>query len=244
MKKKLLSIIGGCLLPMALLAGSGDVNGDGVVDTTDIKAIISHIMGEQPKNFNKEEADVNGDGNVNIADVVIIQSQTDKKNLTSKLHLEIAMPQAGDYKAVILETDGRLHTQTKSAIQVLPLDGVQLSDDNLVLDACLEMPDAYVDYPFDDTNYTCMRHGSNKKIFALIFEYDGHIWINVKNDPAWGDFWRSEFASIVPAYHMNKLHWSGIILDGSVDDDVIHRLITDSYDLTAPRMKKKYTEEF
>ena len=63
-------------------------------------------------------------------------------------------------------------------------------------------------------------------------------------DPAWGDFWRREFASIVPAYHMNKLHWSGIILDGTVDEDVIRRMITDSYDLTAPHMKKKYTEEF
>lgn len=111
------------------------------------------------------------------------------------------------------------------------------------IDACLEMPGAYEDYPFDDTNYTCMRHGSSKKIFALIFEYDGHIWMNVKNDPAWGDFWRREFASIVPAYHMNKLHWSGIILDGTVDEDVIRRMITDSYDLTAPHMKKKYTEE-
>lgn len=140
MKKKLLSIVLGCLLPMALLAGSGDVNGDGIVDTTDIKVIISHIMGENPKNFNKEEADANGDGDVNIADVVkLIQSLTDKKYPTSKLHLEITMPQAGDYKAVILETDGRLHTRTESAVQVLPLDGVQLSDDNLVLDACLEM---------------------------------------------------------------------------------------------------------
>lgn len=184
MNKKLLFLICGCLLPMALLAGSGDVNGDGIVDITDIKIIISHIMGEQPENFNIEEADTNGDNDVNMADVVkIIHSQTDKnevislnmngqiqsgnansegilsfeQNLISILHLEITMPQAGNYKAVILETDGRLPTkklynkvinkyvsrnedsQAESSILALTLDGVQLSDDNLVLDVYLAM---------------------------------------------------------------------------------------------------------
>lgn len=169
---------------MALLAGSGDVNGDGIVDTTDLKVIISHIMGEQPENFNIEEADANGDNEVNMADVVkIIHSQTDKneiiilnmngqtqngnansegilsfdQNMISTLHLEITMPQAGNYKAVILETDGRLPTmklynkvinkyvsrdedsQAESSILALTLDGVQLSDDNLVLDVYLAM---------------------------------------------------------------------------------------------------------
>lgn len=193
MNRKLLSIIWGSLLPMALLAGSGDVNGDGIVDTTDLKVIISHIMGEQPENFNIEEADANGDNEVNMADVVkIIHSQTDKneiislnmngqtqngnansegilsfdQNMISTLHLEITMPQAGNYKAVILETDGRLPTmklynkvinkyvsrdedsQAESSILALTLDGVQLSDDNLVLDVYLAM------LPVDLTTHT------------------------------------------------------------------------------------------
>ncbi len=112
------------------------------------------------------------------------------------------------------------------------------------IDACLSLPGVYEDYPFDDGNWTCMRHGSNKKIFALIFEHEGQIWISVKNEPGWGDFWRREFASIVLAYHMNKLHWSSIILDGSVQNDVIEKMIRDSYDLTAPKRAKKYTDEF
>lgn len=110
--------------------------------------------------------------------------------------------------------------------------------------ACLSLPGVYEDYPFDDSNWTCMRHSSNKRIFALIFERDGQVWMSVKNDPGWGDFWRREFTSIVPAYHMNKLHWSSIILDGSVDDDVIERMLLDSYDLTAPKHKKIYKDEF
>lgn len=139
-KKKSFLFVLCLLLPICLYAGSGDANGDGKVDSADIKIIISYIMGEQPDNFNSNEADVNGDGVVNIADVVkIIHSQTDKKDITCKLHLEITMPQAGDYKAVILETDGRLNSQTESAIQVLPLNGVQLSDDNQILDVCIDI---------------------------------------------------------------------------------------------------------
>ena len=112
------------------------------------------------------------------------------------------------------------------------------------IDACMSFPGAYEDYPFDDVNWTCMRHGSNKKIFAMIFEREGQIWLSVKNSPDWGDFWRREFSSIVPAYHMNKLHWSSIILDGSVDADVIMRMISDSYDLTARKSRKKHADEF
>ncbi len=102
---------------------------------------------------------------------------------------------------------------------------------------CLELPFTYEDYPFDDTNWTVIRHLKNKKIFAMIFQREGRIWINVKAEPVSGDFWRQIYPAVVPAYHMNKQHWISIILDGSMDDEDILRLIQDSYDLTAPRRK-------
>ncbi len=105
---------------------------------------------------------------------------------------------------------------------------------------CLQFPFAYVDYPFDDTNWTVLRHQENKKIFAAIFEREGHIWINVKADPMWGDLWRRTWPSVLPAYHMNKQHWVSIILDGGVPDDEIRRLIGDSFQLTAPAQGKRH----
>ena len=66
----------------------------------------------------------------------------------------------------------------------------------------------------------------------LCYDKDGHIWINVKCDPEWREFWRSTFAAVVPAYHMNKTHWNSIILDGTVPDHDIKRMIAESYDLT------------
>lgn len=77
----------------------------------------------------------------------------------------------------------------------------------------------------------------NKKTFALIYDKDGYVWINVKCDPEWREFWRNALESVVPAYHMNKTHWNSIILDGSVPDKDIQRMIGESYDLTKGKKK-------
>lgn len=36
-----------------------------------------------------------------------------------------------------------------------------------LIDICLELPQAYEDYPFDDVT-PVLRHGANKKMFALV----------------------------------------------------------------------------
>lgn len=77
----------------------------------------------------------------------------------------------------------------------------------------------------------------NKKTFALIYDKDGYVWINVKCDPEWREFWRNALESVVPAYHMNKTHWNSIIPDGSVPDKDIQRMIGESYDLTKGKKK-------
>ena len=48
----------------------GDVNGDGLVNVTDIVATVNFIMEKPSDNFNKEAADLNGDGEVNVTDIV------------------------------------------------------------------------------------------------------------------------------------------------------------------------------
>ena len=49
----------------------GDVNGDGLVTETDVMHIIDKVLGNEPKNFNKEAADVNKDGKINVTDAVM-----------------------------------------------------------------------------------------------------------------------------------------------------------------------------
>lgn len=104
---------------------------------------------------------------------------------------------------------------------------------------CMQLADVYEDYPFRDQNWTVMRHTKNKKAFAWIFARQGAIWINVKCSPGWIEFWRQTYASIIPAYHLNKEHWNSIILDGTVPETDIRELIAESYRLTAPVIKRK-----
>lgn len=104
--------------------------------------------------------------------------------------------------------------------------------------ACLRLPDAYEDYPFGDANWAVMRHQTNRKVFAAIYDHEGRVWMNVKAEPGWADFWKTVYPAVVPAYHMNKLHWISVILDGSMRDEEIFHLIDDSYRLTALRPRK------
>ena len=102
---------------------------------------------------------------------------------------------------------------------------------------CLTFQNVYEDYPFHDPNWCVIRHRGSNKVFAWIFDKDGYVWINVKCEPEWRDFWRQAFDAVIPAYHLNKEHWNSIILNGSVPVADIKRMIAESYDLTVPKKK-------
>ena len=82
----------------------------------------------------------------------------------------------------------------------------------------------------------------SKKAFLWTYEKDGFLHLNVKTDPAWRDFWRSTFPSVIPGYHLNKEHWNTIILDGSIPDEDIRRMIAESYDLVTDSPTKRIYE--
>lgn len=100
-----------------------------------------------------------------------------------------------------------------------------------ILDFGLTFPDVYMDSPFRDDNWILLRYRKNKKAFVWTYERRGCIWVNVKVDPQWRDFWRNAYPSVLPGYHQNKEHWNSIILDGTIPDEEIKRMIGESYDL-------------
>ena len=107
-----------------------------------------------------------------------------------------------------------------------------------IISVCLRFSDAYEDYPFDDPNWTALRHKTNQKIFALVFEREGRIWINLKAEPMRAEFWRAAYPAVLPGYHMNKRHWISVILDGTLPEAELAALIRDSHRLTAPRTRR------
>lgn len=112
-----------------------------------------------------------------------------------------------------------------------------------LINFCLTFSDAYEDYPFDSITdpgaWTVMRHKINKKSFALVYERNGKLCANLKCDPQEADFLRQAFADVTPAYHMNKVHWNTIVLDGDVPVEEIKRQIGNSYDLIKPKRRNK-----
>ena len=100
-----------------------------------------------------------------------------------------------------------------------------------IIELCMTFPKAYEDYPFDDPNWTVMRRSDTSRGFAWIFEREGKLWVNIKLPPDWGDFWRGVYPAILPAYHMNKKHWSSVIQDGTVPKEEFEALVAKSYDL-------------
>ena len=106
----------------------------------------------------------------------------------------------------------------------------------------LSFPDTYTEMPFHDPNWQLVRVKGSKKAFLWTYEKDGVLHLNVKTDPAWRDFWRSTFSSVIPAYHQNKEHWNTIILDGTIPDEDIRRMIAESYDLVTDSPTRRIYE--
>lgn len=106
----------------------------------------------------------------------------------------------------------------------------------------LSFPDTYQDAPFHDDNWQLVRVQGSKKAFLWTYERDGFMNLNVKADPEWRDFWRSTYKSVVAGWHQNKECWNTIILDGTIPDRDIKRMIEESYHIVTYSPSKKIYE--
>lgn len=131
----------------------------------------------------------------------------------------------------------------RSNVHFLTIDEVKtLKTREEALRYGLSFPDTYIDAPFHDENWQLVKIRKNKKVFLWTYEKDGHICINIKVNPEWRDFWRSTYEAVLPGYHQNKEHWNTVILDGTIPENEIRRMIAESYDLVIKKTSRKKQE--
>lgn len=91
------------------------------------------------------------------------------------------------------------------------------------------------DFPFDED--TLVIRVMNK-IFLLASLEKVPLEINLKCDPGLAIELREKYDAVQPGYHMNKSHWNTVIIDGSVPQMELKKMIDHSYEQVAKGLKK------
>jgi predicted DNA-binding protein (MmcQ/YjbR family) len=105
-------------------------------------------------------------------------------------------------------------------------------------DYCLGKKAATESFPFDSETLVIKVMG---KMFALIPLESGNK-IALKCDPAKAIELREEWEEITGAYHMNKVHWNTVEVDGRLPHSLVRSMIDDSYTLVVASLKKSERE--
>lgn len=101
---------------------------------------------------------------------------------------------------------------------------------------CLGKPGAEETLPFGPDTLVFKVGG---KAFLLVGLDEADLRFNVKCDPDRAIELRESYACVLPGWHMNKKHWNTIVVDGSVPVRLLREWIDHSYELVAPKPKKK-----
>ena len=90
-----------------------------------------------------------------------------------------------------------------------------------------------------------IRYKLGDRMFAAILldDNDVPVYINVKLDPVEGSMLREQYADIIPGYYSDKRCWNSVMPDGAVPDELLKRLLDESYRLVLAGMSKKRQRE-
>ncbi|MBW4094294.1 MAG: MmcQ/YjbR family DNA-binding protein [Acidobacteria bacterium] len=113
---------------------------------------------------------------------------------------------------------------------------------------CLSFPASYEDFPFGpETSVFKVRAtsdftGGPGKVFALSVLDEPNLSVSLKCDPALAVQLRLQHPEIEGAYHLNKKHWNGVALTGSLASSMVRDMVEDSYDLVVSKMPLRQRE--
>ncbi|NRA55029.1 MAG: MmcQ/YjbR family DNA-binding protein [Gammaproteobacteria bacterium] len=102
----------------------------------------------------------------------------------------------------------------------------------------LGKPYALLDHPF---GLAVMVFKVKGKMFASVTtdRASGLCALNLKCDPDEALALRDIYDAITAGYHMNKMHWNTVVIDGSIAAGEIERMIDNSFNLVVTSLPKK-----
>ena len=108
---------------------------------------------------------------------------------------------------------------------------------------CLSKKGVSEHFPFDEDTLV-FKVGA--KMFALssLSQWEkNEPSVNLKCDPERAQELRAEYDEIKPGFHMSKVHWNTVALNGSLSNTMIKELIDHSYELVFKSLTKKIQSE-
>lgn len=101
-------------------------------------------------------------------------------------------------------------------------------------DYCLSKEHASESFPFGEDTLVFKVFG---KIF-LLTGLDDNASFNAKCDPELAISLREEYDEVKPGYHMNKVHWNTVNMNGRLSSQQIMEMIDHSYELVLKSVPK------
>lgn len=108
---------------------------------------------------------------------------------------------------------------------------------------CLSKKAVTEHFPFDQDTLVFKVGGKMFALSSLSQWENGTPSINLKCDPERAEELRANYNDIKPGYHMSKVHWNTVNLNGDVSDKMVTELINHSYDLVFKSLTKKLQAE-
>ncbi|GAB3902012.1 MmcQ/YjbR family DNA-binding protein [Larkinella knui] len=100
---------------------------------------------------------------------------------------------------------------------------------------CLSKTGSTESFPFGEETLVFKVGG---KMFALTSMDATPLSVNLKCDPEVAIELREQHDAVRPGYHMNKVHWNTVIIDGSIRESDLKKWIDHSYELIVGSLPK------
>ena len=90
-----------------------------------------------------------------------------------------------------------------------------------------------------DWNWVRYKIGDKMFVAVCLDREDKPYYVTLKLEPGEGEFWRAQYADVIPGYYCDKRHWNSVRADGDVPDDALRDMLDHAYLAVLGKLSKK-----